>query len=336
MIYRIPNTKKQKPTPIQVSTLKEQGWSEKDLENYLFEHLRSLVGPDLLVIGQSSPWQPEVDLLALDSEGDLWFFELKSVRSSSDNLLQVLRYSQSYSDLSIDNLSGIFEKFTGDSTKSLAVAFCEYFGYSSPSSVQEWGEKIGRKHHLVVVTDGADDDTISAVNHWQRHGLDIDLWPYRVHGGDKDSFRLELPELYIRGHRISTSVPGIFLVNSNRTYNPFTEPYMLENGVALATSPKWMRMINRISVGSRVMLYGNTTGILAVGVATPERRDADLSGTPMRFVRLRDFKILKTPIPPSEAKKVGGKNFVFRHTVAEITGAEAEKLWSESLARAGK
>src|SRR5436305_15343036 len=129
MIYRIPHTKKQKPAPIDVSTLKAQGWNEKDLENYLFQHLPSLVGPDLLVIGQSSPWQPEVDLLALDCEGDLWLFELKAVPSSSDNLLQVLRYSQSYSGLSIDQLSEVYEKFTKDSTRSLAVAFCAYFGY---------------------------------------------------------------------------------------------------------------------------------------------------------------------------------------------------------------
>ena len=136
MIYRIQRTGTKSPQPIQVSTLKDQGWSEKDLEDYLFKNLPKLVGPDLMVIGQSSPWQPEVDLLALDCEGDLWFFELKAVRSSSDNLLQVLRYSQSYSGLSIDNLSEIYEKFTGDSTRSLAVAFCAYFGYSSPSAIR--------------------------------------------------------------------------------------------------------------------------------------------------------------------------------------------------------
>ena len=109
---------------------------------------------------------------------------------------------------------------------------------------------------------------------------------------------------------------------------------MLENSVALATAPEWMRKINRISVGSRVLLYGNGVGILAAGIATPERRDAKLGDTPMRFVRLRDFKKLSKTIPPSEAKKVSGKNFVFRHTVMEIAGAEAEKLWAESLARA--
>jgi hypothetical protein len=333
MIYRIHQKGNQPPAPIDVSTLKAEGWSEKDLEDYLFEYLPKLVGPDLMVIGQSSAWQPEVDLLALDWQGDIWLFELKAVCSSSDNLLQVLRYSQNYSDLSIDDLSGIYEKFKKDPTRSLAVAFCEYFGYGSPSAVQEWGAKIGRKHHLVVVTDGADDDTIGAVNHWQRHGLDIHLWPYRVYAGDRNSFNLELPELYLQGRRISTTVPGIFLVNTNRTHQPTAEARMLDDGVALATSPKWMRKINRISAGSRVLLYGNGAGILAIGLATPDRRDSDLDGEPMRFVRLRDFKKLKRPIPASEARKVGEKGIVFRHTVAELGGEEGEKIWAEALAR---
>jgi len=334
MIYQIQRTGTKPPEPVQVSTLKEQGWNEKDLENYLFKNLPKLVGPDLFVIGQSSPWQPDVDLLALDSEGDLWFFELKAVRSSTDNLLQVLRYSQSYSSLSIDALSGIYEKFRGDTTKSLAVAFCAYFGYSSPSAIQEWGAKIGRKHRLVVVTDGADDDTIGAVNHWQRHGLNIDIWPYRVYAEGEESFRLELPELYIRGHRISNSVPGIFLVNSNRGNDGGeTELYMLTHGVALAKVANWMRKINRISAGSRVLLYGNSVGVIAIGIATPERRDGELDDTPMRYVKLRDFKRLQHPMPPGEIKHVGGKDFVFRHTVLDISGDEGEKVWNAAVGR---
>ena len=337
MIYQIQRTGKKPPETIQVSTLKDQGWSEKDLENYLFKNLPKLVGPDLMVIGQSSPWQPEVDLLALDCEGDLWFFELKAVRSTSENLLQVLRYSQSYSSLSIDDLSGIYEKFTGDSTKSLAVAFCAYFGYSSPSAIQEYGARIGRKHHLVVVTDGADDETIAAVNHWQRHGLDIDIWPYRIYSESEDLFRLELPELYIRGHRISSSVPGIFWVNTNRGNEPATkhisERYMLTNGVALALIDKWMRKINRISAGSRVLLFGNKVGILAIGIATPERRDGVLNDTPMRYVKLRDFKQLQPPLSLNEIRKIGGKGFGFRHTVRELSGAAGEKVWNAAMSR---
>lgn len=331
MIYEVAKSGRGDPKAVPLSSLKEQGWIEKDLEHYLFEHLRNLVSTDLFVIGQSSPYQPEVDLLALDAAGDLWLFELKRERSSSDNLLQVLRYSQSYSELSIDGLSGIFERFTGVKTRSLAVAFCEYFGYGEPSAPQEWGGRIGRSHHLVVVTDGADDETIAAVNHWQRHGVDIQIWPFRIYSWSNNSLGLELPELYIKGRRISTSLPGIFVVNTNRTYNAATEPYMLQHGVALATAQKWMQKINRITAGSRVLLYGNGVGILAIGVATPHRQDSNLNGEPMRYVKLRDFKQLAAPLPPSKIKKVAGKDYVFRHTVLELGGEEGERVWAEAL-----
>jgi hypothetical protein len=215
MIYHIDKSGKQAPRLKDASSLDDQGWTEKHLETYLFKYLSKMISSDLMVIGQSSPYQPEVDLLAVDSQGDLWFFELKRGQSQSSNLLQVLRYSQSYSQLNLDDLSAIYEKFTGDKTRSLAVVFCEYFGYASPNAIEHWGAQIGKTHHLVVVTDGADADTIAAINHWQRHGLDIQVWPFRVYAQDKDTFALDLPELYAKGHRISASPSGVFLVNES-------------------------------------------------------------------------------------------------------------------------
>jgi hypothetical protein len=94
-----------------------------------------------------------------------------------------------------------------------------------------------------------------------------------------------------------------------------------------------MRKINRITAGSRVLLYGNGVGIIAFGIATPERRDGELDETPMRYVKLRDFKKLQQRMTPSEIKIVGGKDFVFRHTVFEISGEEGEKVWNAAVGR---
>src|SRR5207248_3006771 len=94
MIFEIQRNGKAAPKPIKTSSLTDEGWNEKDLENYLRENLPKLISDDLMVIGQSRPYQPEADLLALDRHGDLWIFELKKVATSSDNLLQVMRYSQ--------------------------------------------------------------------------------------------------------------------------------------------------------------------------------------------------------------------------------------------------
>jgi len=53
----------------------------------------------------------------------------------------------------------------------------------------------------------------------------------------------------------------------------------------------------------------------------------------MRFVKLRELKKLKTVMAPSEIKKAGGKDYVFRHTVLELSGAEGEKVWNAAVAR---
>ena len=89
MIFEIQKDGKTSPKPVKTSSLTDEGWNEKDLENYLRDNLPKLISDDLMVIGQSRPYQPEADLIALDRQGDLWIFEVKKVATSSDNLLQV-------------------------------------------------------------------------------------------------------------------------------------------------------------------------------------------------------------------------------------------------------
>ena len=134
--------------------------------------------------------------------------------TASDNLLQVIRYSQNAANLSVDDLSDLYLAYKGSKSDSLVVDFCKHFGFVSPFAAQQWSDTLGKNHHLVVIADGTDEETVRAVSHWQRNGLDIQLWPYRVHSGDKNAFRFELPDLFIKGRQISRGAPGIFLVNT--------------------------------------------------------------------------------------------------------------------------
>lgn len=203
MLFKIKKDGKGIPQPIETSSLTEQGWKEKDLENYLRENLVHLISDDLMVISQSRPFQPEADLLALDQNAELWFFELKKVATASDNLLQVMRYSQNAASLTIDSLNDLYSAYKKGKCDSLVVDFCEHFGFDSPTAAQQWGDKIGKIHHLVVIADGTDEEAVQSVGHWQRHGLDIQLWPFRIHAGDNQVFHLELPDLFIKGRQIA-------------------------------------------------------------------------------------------------------------------------------------
>ena len=327
MIYSVPLGKKSAPTPLETKTLTELGWSEKDLENYLFEHLPNFVGEDLMVIGQSSPFQEVVDLVALDREGDLWLFELKKVQGTAENILQVLRYSQLFAEASIDDLDRIFRKYRKITTHSLAVAFCEHFGFDTQTA-SSWAERLGKKHHLVVVTDGTDDETLTAIDHWQRHGTDVQAWPYRVYAGDSRSFRFDLPELVICGRRVSRRPAGVFIVNTSRKgeKRSSNEDFMLQKQCALVTCEPWIWKIFNIPTGSRVLLYANQVGIIAVGIATGERRMEDLNGETAHYVRLRDFQRLREPLTTGEITKVANKKYRYQ-SVMELHGDAGPKVW---------
>jgi hypothetical protein len=335
MLFEIHKDKTGKPKRVEASTLTAQGWKEKDLENYLRENLIHLIGADLMVIGQSRPYQPEADLTALDCFGDLWFFELKKEQTSSDNLLQVMGYSQAAASYTIDDLGDVYSSFKGAGSDSLAVEYCKYFGHLSPTAAQQWGDKIGKMHHLVVIADGADEETVQAVNHWQRHGLDIQLWPYRIHPGKGGVFLLELPDLFIKGRQISRGEPGIFLLNTSRGSEPTSgmEEYMLKNECALALCDPWIFKINRILTGARVLLYANREGIVALGEATAEKRNIEMDGDPGRFVRLREFKKLKAPFPAPSIRKLAGKNYPLLQTLIKLPNETGEKIWAACLAQ---
>ena len=334
MLFEIQKDKTGKPKRVEASTLTAQGWKEKDLENYLRENLIHLIGADLMVIGQSRPYKPEADLTALDCFGDLWFFELKKEPTSSDNLLQVMRYSQTAAAYTIDDLGNIYSSFKRAGSDSLAVEFCKHFGHLSPTAAQQWGDKIGKMHHLVVIADGADEETVEAVNHWQRHGLDIQLWPYRIHPGKVGVFRLELPDLFIKGRQISRGEPGIFLINTNRSNGYAVEQYMLDHSCALARVEPWTLKINRILTGSRVLLYANREGIIALGVATAEKRNIiESEGYPGRIVTLRDFKKLSRPFSSNSIRKVAGKNYPLLQTLIKLPNETGEQIWAACLAQ---
>ena len=192
-----------------------------------------------------------------------------------------------------------------------------------------------RNFEAIISVDGADEETVQAVNHWQRHGLDIQLWPFRIHPGKAGVFVLELPDLFIKGRQISRGEPGIFLVNTCRKGEPTSamEEYMLKHECALATCDPWLYQINRILTGSRVLFYANREGIVALGVATAEKRNIELDGDPGRIVTLREFKKLKAPFPAHSIRKLAGKNYPLLQTLIKLPNETGEKIWAACLAQ---
>jgi hypothetical protein len=145
-------------------------------------------------------------------------------------------------------------------------------------------------------------------------------------------FHLELPDLFIKGRQISKNSPGIFLLNTDRRYQPDAEKYMLEKECALATGDKWAPKINRIGTGSKVLLYANKVGIIAVGIATAEKRNIPWADGPGRHVKLREFRMLKPPFTAASIRIIAGKNYQLWQTLIKLPEQIGEDIWNKCVA----
>jgi hypothetical protein len=107
---------------------------------------------------------------------------------------------------------------------------------------------------------------------------------------------------------------------------------MLEKQCALVTDEPWIWKIFNIPTGSRVMLYANQIGIIAVGTATGERRMEDLKGELAHYVRLREFQRLREPLTVQEISKVADKKYRYQ-SVMELHGDAGPKVWDAACAK---
>lgn len=118
----------------QQDTLNEITSDEIDLEQRLEEWLAndiSLLDPDLLVIGRQvrTAYDGEIDLLYMDSTGDLVVVELKKGRTPREVTAQTLDYASWVKDLGFEKIQEIAERYfkSNGLNVSLEDAFQERF-----------------------------------------------------------------------------------------------------------------------------------------------------------------------------------------------------------------
>ncbi|WP_324651615.1 endonuclease NucS domain-containing protein [Georgenia sp. H159] len=138
--------------------------SEASLEDYL-ERDPSLLGERLLIIGRQVPtaYGKFIDLLAMDSEGNLHILELKRDRTPRDVVAQLLDYGSWVSaldretvlELANDHLSVPFE-----------TAFVETFGGSPP-------DELNAELELTIVATDLDASSERIVTYLRAFGVPI-------------------------------------------------------------------------------------------------------------------------------------------------------------------
>ncbi|GAG28733.1 unnamed protein product, partial [marine sediment metagenome] len=94
MLFEISKENKNEIQRISRTTLSSIGWDEKDLENMIVKNVIEVIPDDqLMPFFQERNFQEEADIFALDKEGNLYIFELKSVEGGLDAVNQIMRYA---------------------------------------------------------------------------------------------------------------------------------------------------------------------------------------------------------------------------------------------------
>lgn len=312
-------------TKTQKLTLSDIGWNEKDLQRLLYDNLDEIFPDDeLLLIMQSSNWQEEPDLLALDKEGTLNIFELKAWEGRDFNLLQCLRYGQIYGQKNYKSLDELYRKKTRTENHLLDVVNEKF-----SNSLNE--QDINKKQKFIIITNGVDYRTRQSINYWILQGLNVQAWIYRIHQIDEE-LAIEFDRFKILDNPYEDINEGYYILNTNLQGGEEDEEDMLAKHKAAAYYEPWKYKIENIKKGDKVFLYRSGRGIIAKGIASGivEKRDYQedpASPDQEYFQTLAKFKILKTPIPASEIKKIGETNYVFMQTMFAIGKDVGKELW---------
>lgn len=131
--------------------------SENKLETILRKDIK-IISDDLLVIGNqiATSYGKFIDILAVNSEGELSVIELKKNKTPRDVVAQTLDYASWVQNLSHKDILEIFKDY--NQGKSFEVAFSEQFKTDPP-------EELNQEHDILIVSAEMDSETERIINY---------------------------------------------------------------------------------------------------------------------------------------------------------------------------
>ncbi len=310
---------------VRSKTLSDFSLKEENLQKILFSSLDKLF-PDeeLLLLMQSRKWQEEPDLMALDKDGNLYIFELKAWESTSENLLQLLRYGQLFGSSKYDDLERMLQRNPQYKGKTLQEVHFSMFNINL-----EKGD-FNKKQIFVLMTNGLDFKTRESVNYWRSCGLDIRPWVYRVFEDSADKkMLLDISRFTVSPNPYEDVDDKFFILNTNKKNVPANQLDMITNQKAAAYFSPWKEKIKALGVNSTVFLYESGVGAIACGESDGKLQIAPCFNYPDEEYSVsikKNFKLISPPLTASEIKTITGNNYIFMGTMFGIDKASGDKL----------
>ncbi len=246
--------------------------NEARLEDILEQDL-SILGLDvLLVVGCQviTDFGKRIDLLAMDSLGEVFAIELKRDRTPREIVAQLLDYGSWIRDLDVERLSDIYARHNTNGSGSLADGFRERFDDELPAD-------LNSSDQLIIVASELDASTERIVSYLSEYGVPVNAVFFRYFkDGDREylarSWLLDPVEAEGRARRGGTGRRRKPVWNGQDFYVSFgvgqrrTWEDAVKYGFVSGGGGRWYsQSLNALEPGHRVFVHIPQRGFVGVG-----------------------------------------------------------------------
>lgn len=290
-----------KLVPVPPATLN----AESRIENWIFENPRT-VPLDVLPIGRQvrTDYGGEIDILAIDADGNLVIIELKRDRTPRDVTAQIIDYASWVVTLTPRRIHEITLDKIG---RRLDELFRERFGIAPP-------DVLNASHRMVIVASEFDASSKRIVEYLaEHHGLDINAAFFRMFEHQGQQFLatewLMDPEQVEERSEARTRAPwsGLWYANVGEGPNRAWEDMRRYGFLAAGGGRTYSGPLFKLDVGATVYAYQSGRGYVGVGrVVAPAKmaRDAVVNGTPLLLQPLEQPGLSRGKDDPETAEYV--------------------------------
>lgn len=246
--------------------------NETRLEDILEKDI-SILGLDvLLIIGRQvmTDFGKRIDLLAIDSQGELYAIELKRDRTPREIVAQLLDYGSWIRGLDLERISSLYAGSAAAIHGGFPDAFLERFGEVVPEALNE-------AHQLIIVASELDASTERIVSYLSDYGVPVNAVFFRYFkDGEREylarSWLLDPLEAEGRARRANSGPRHKPVWNGQDFYVSFgpdparTWEDAVKYGFVSGGGGKWYsQSLNALEPGHRVFVNVPKRGFVGVG-----------------------------------------------------------------------
>lgn len=229
----------------------------------------TLLGMDVLIVGQQvlTENRGRIDLLGIDSDGELVIIELKRDKTPRDIIGQILDYASWARTLDYSQVDAIANKFL---KKGIAEAFSEHFGEALPE------DEVNGNHRMVIVASELDDSSQRIVEYLaEEHNVNINVIFFSFFKVDDEellgrAWLLDPEEVEERSVSRKAPWSGYWFVNVGEGMHRNWEDNVRYGFTSAGQGKAYSQSLKKLHVGDKIFAYIKGTGYVGFGEITQE------------------------------------------------------------------